>query len=76
MTHIHELYYAFKQADEVWSKALKTTFGKNAGDIRYTKGGETHPNCQLAYQEFKRTGEAWRMAVSKERINENATHRA
>lgn len=60
-------YRAFKQADEVWSKALKATFGKQAGDIRYTKEGEEHSNCRLAYQEFKRTGEIWRMAIANKR---------
>ena len=62
--NVQEAYRAFKAADERWSNDLFLAFGDRAGDKRYTKEGRNHPYCVSSYQEFKRTGEAWRKAMT------------
>lgn len=57
-----EAFQAFVAADKAWSAELRKAFGKNAGDIRYTKQGEGSPGTPLndAYLAFKKAGDAWR----------------
>lgn len=50
---------AFGAADEAWSQELIRLFGRNAGDIRYTKEGKTGPTLAPLNAEFARTRDAW-----------------
>ncbi len=56
------LYSAAITADRRWSAELSRLFGKQAGDVRYTKRGEGEPGTELnaAYREFTRTSAEWR----------------
>ena len=56
---VQDAYKAFKEADVRWSNDLRLAFGKQAGDKRYTKAGETHPYCVSSYHDFVRTREQW-----------------
>ena len=59
LEHIHEAYNKFKLADAVWQNCLEYTFGKRAGDMRYTIEGKTHPDCAVAYKQFVQARDAW-----------------
>ena len=61
---IHQAYRDFREADARWSNDLRLAFGKDAGDKRYTKAGETHPFCVSSYQEFRRTNDRWLQLVT------------
>lgn len=43
-------------ADDAWSAELTRSFGKKAGDVRYTPAGEGEPGSalRLAYDRYKR----------------------
>lgn len=60
------LFQAFGSADARWSRELKRLFGKDAGDVRYSKRGEGSPGTELnaAYLEFERTGAEWRVSLN------------
>lgn len=60
-TRIHAAFTAFVAADNTWSSELQNKYGRRAGDIRYTKAGESLPG----YQAFKSAGEAWRALVDQ-----------
>lgn len=62
---IHEAYKAFGEADEAWSADLKRTFGKRAGDVRYTVLGRTHPNCAASYARFRAANDTWLALVQE-----------
>lgn len=48
------LYEAAKHADDAYQKALEAQFGKNAGDARYDKRGES----TLLLRDLKRAKQA------------------
>lgn len=58
-------YAAFLAADKAWSEQLRLAFGKDAGDVRYTKRGEGTEGTPLndAFREFKRAGDEWRRGM-------------
>ena len=60
-------YREYLAADVKWSKDLRAVFGRHAGDVRYLKLGETHPDCSESYQAFKVAGEKWRRLVREQR---------
>lgn len=41
------LYAVALAADQAWGDELRRLFGKNAGDIRYTKRGQGEPGSEL-----------------------------
>ena len=57
-----ELYQEALQADCAWSLELQRAFGPYAGDVRYTKKGQTGSTLAPLYAEFARTTEVWRQA--------------
>lgn len=64
---VEQAYRDFYHADTVWSDLLQRTFGRNAGDVRFTSKAEGAPGSALnnAYMEFARTGEIWRRLINK-----------
>ena len=63
-------YDEFKAADHEWSAELKRLFGRNAGDVRYTKQGEGEPGTTLnaCYLRFRRANDAWLEWVRSTRV--------
>lgn len=62
-TRIHDAFTAFLAADNTWSSELQNAFGSRAGDVRYTKAGESLPG----YAAFKSAGETWRALIDLQR---------
>jgi hypothetical protein len=54
-------YHQFVMADQRWSSILLTTFGKQAGDKRYTREGRGELGTELrkAHDEFCQARDAW-----------------
>lgn len=63
-----DLYYKAVQADKAWQAALELEYGKDAGDMRYTKAGiATDTLRKLA--ELKHLADAeWRYYVEQVRL--------
>jgi hypothetical protein len=61
----HAAYHAFAAADAAWSAMLGKLFGRNAGDVRYTKAGKGEPGTELRAlsDEFDRTREEWEASL-------------
>lgn len=57
-----EAYKRYEAADAAWSAELRLAFGKNAGDVRYTKQGEGEPGTPLndAYLAYREARDEWR----------------
>ena len=58
-------YKAFSAADDAWSAELHRLFGKQAGDVRYTKAGKGEPETELRrlHDAFVAAGDAWRAGM-------------
>jgi hypothetical protein len=67
MNDTHTLYYAALTADKAWQAELERQFGKNAGDVRYTKQGQEGPVLGPLFEEARRTKEAWHEALDRAR---------
>lgn len=59
-----DLYEAAMAADAEWSKLLRAQFGKQAGDVRYTKRGKGELGTPLrtAHDAFQAAITAWHNA--------------
>ncbi len=57
------LYEAAKSADNAYQKALEADFGKNAGDARYDKRGESTLLLRDLKQAKKAADLAWHNAM-------------
>lgn len=66
VSNYQQIYAEFAAADEAWQACLVRTFGKQAGDIRYTKLGHTHPDCADAYNRFRKARSAWYTSLHEE----------
>ncbi len=58
-------YHQLVLADKRWSSILLTTFGKQAGDKRYTRQGRGEPGSELrkAYDAFCAARDSWYQQV-------------
>lgn len=61
MTTYKDLTAAFQAADDAWQAELVRTFGKNAGDVRYTRfaHGETGTPLRAAWDKRDAAEKAW-----------------
>ena len=67
MNIYNDEFQAYLAADKAWSTELERLFGRNAGDVRYTKEGCEGPTLAPLYAEYVRTGDAWRRTIAKAR---------
>lgn len=60
---------AFQAADDRWSNELRKSFGKRAGDARYTKSGVGDEGTALnkAYRDFHAARMEWERQVQEQR---------
>ena len=63
---VAQLFRRFDAADAAWMDAIRRSLRGRAGDVRYTKAAHGEPGTPLraAYEEFERTGDEWRRAVT------------
>jgi len=65
---IHIAYLNMLAADDAWSRQLYSTFGKNAGDMRYLPAGRALP----AYPAWRLANDTWLALVQQERDKRHA----
>lgn len=63
---IAQLFRRFDAADTAWMDAIRRTLRGRTGDVRYTEIAQGEPGTLLraAFEEFQRTGDEWRRAVT------------
>lgn len=66
LTPVHQALFA---ADDAWQEELVKQFGRNAGDVRYTKAGNGAPGTKLRalYDAYTAARTAWYVELDARR---------